>query len=623
VENSHPLSGNGVPGKSFRFGPYEVDGTLGEVRKHGFRIKLSGQPLEILFLLLERPGELVSREELRQRLWPEDIYVDFEHSLNSAVKKLRRALNDSPDQPRYIETHPRKGYRFISVVDQLALPKAESAEAPIPITSSEPEISRTSSGPAVAAVSPPAFFSLTHWNKIAALLVGAIVIFVMALRIGYRQRPQGTPFHAASSKTKSPRPTIAVLGFKNLSSELGNEWLSTAFTQMLSTELERGGKLRLIPEEQVARAKLDLGIQEKDGYALNTLRSVRTDLGTDYVVTGSYVVLGGKNAAQVRLDLRLQEAISGETLASIGVSGKQSEIFNLVVKAADELRTKMGATIPPEGDVDWRTVLPSNSDAARLYSEGLADLHRSENVRASGLFEQALSIEPDFALGHAALAEAWQSLGYLDRAQASAQKAFSLSTTLPEDERLKIEARYYELQHDWAGAIGAYRHLWQDYPDDIESGLRLAAVQTSASHADDALSTISNLRSLPAPQRDDPRIDLAEAAIASRNANYSRQQALARQAADKAQAIGARLLLARAKIVEGQALDNQSHFKDAIEAYSTAKQIFEDAGDRDGAVLALNALAIARQKQGGPVAASRHADARPRQLLPSRRKGSN
>jgi tetratricopeptide (TPR) repeat protein len=154
------------------------------------------------------------------------------------------------------------------------------------------------------------------------------------------------------------------------------------------------------------------------------------------------------------------------------------------------------------------------------------------------------------------------------------------------------------LQHDWPGATGAYRHLWQDYPDDIESGLRLAAVQTSAGNADDALSTISNLRSLPAPQREDPRIDLAEAAVAARNADYNRQQALAQQASKKAQAMGARLLLARAKLVEGRALDNQSRFKDAIEAYSTAQHIFEDAGDQDGTATALNDLGIVLQKQG-------------------------
>src|SRR5581483_4657347 len=218
-------------------------------------------------------------------------------------------------------------------------------------------------------------------------------------------------------------------------------------------------------------------------------------------------------------------------------------------------------------------------------------------VSASELLQQAVALEPGFALGHAALAESWQALGYNDRALASAQKALSLATTLPEDERLKIEGRYYELQHDWAGAIGAYRHLWQDYPDDIESALRLVEVQTTAGNNNDALSTISTLRSLPAALKNDPRIDLAEAALAARNADYKREQQLAQQAAAKSQQMGARLLLARAKLVEGWALDDQPQLKEALEAYSTAQQIFADAGDLDGVATALNDIGIVLQKQ--------------------------
>src|SRR5258707_5195415 len=115
-----------------RFGPYLLDRRIGELRKHGIRIKLSGQPLEVLVLLLERPGELVSREELRQRLWANDVFVDFERSLNSAVKKLRRALNEDPQEPRYIETYPRKGYRFIGVIDQELLPTVRPASSDAP-----------------------------------------------------------------------------------------------------------------------------------------------------------------------------------------------------------------------------------------------------------------------------------------------------------------------------------------------------------------------------------------------------------------------------------------------------------------------------------------------------------
>jgi len=124
-----PVEGHKETGESsistnlVRFGPYQVDRRAGEVRKHNQRIRLSGQPFEVLSLLLERPGEVVTREEMRQRLWTGNTFVDFEHSLNSAVKKLRRALNDNPDNPHYIETLPRKGYRFIGTIEP---PKAAS-----------------------------------------------------------------------------------------------------------------------------------------------------------------------------------------------------------------------------------------------------------------------------------------------------------------------------------------------------------------------------------------------------------------------------------------------------------------------------------------------------------------
>src|SRR5712692_6292385 len=103
--------------QAYRFGGFEFDPRAGELRKQGRRIKLQGQPLDILTVLLERPGEVVTREELQKRLWPADTFVDFEHSLNAAVKRLREALDDSADTPRFIETLPRRGYRFIGTLD--------------------------------------------------------------------------------------------------------------------------------------------------------------------------------------------------------------------------------------------------------------------------------------------------------------------------------------------------------------------------------------------------------------------------------------------------------------------------------------------------------------------------
>jgi eukaryotic-like serine/threonine-protein kinase len=580
-----------------RFGPYQVDRRAGEVRKHGQRIKLSGQPFEVLSLLLERPGEVVTREEIRQRLWREDVFVDFERSLNSAIKKLRQGLNDDPQDPRYIETLPKKGYRFIATAEPEAsrepLVGVEPAEVATPPLASDPASRRTPSDEATPGVEE----SLSARGKWMIALAIALLFAVGSVAYLVNRRSR-TVAHNVQLRSASFRSSIAVLGFKNLSSTRDSDWLSTAFARMLSTELGVGEKIRIIPEETVARAKVDLGLQEKNGYPRDTLRALRTDLGSDYVLAGSYVALGSKDSGQVRIDLRLQETISGETLASIAVSGKQSEIFDLVTRAGQEIRRKLGSTVPPEGDVDWRTVLPSNPEAARFYSEGLTRLRVSENSAALELFQNSVRLAPDFALGHAALAEAWAALGHDTSAVASAQKAMELSTSLPEDERLAIEGRYYELKRDWAGAIGVYRHLWQDFPDDLESGLKLAAAQSASGNANDALTTLSSLRSAAAPQRDDPRIDLAEASVAAQNGDYKGQQQLAEQAAQKAKSFQARLLLARAELVKGWALDDQSQLKEAMEAYSAAKTIFEEAGDGDGAATALNDLGIVLQKEG-------------------------
>lgn len=583
-----------------RFGPYQVDRRAGEVRKHNQRIRLSGQPFEVLSLLLERPGEVVTREEIRQRLWTANIFVDFERGLNSAVKQLRHALNDDPQSPRYIETLPKKGYRFIGTLEPSTAMETAAGEEPgnpapsflAPDPPSEPPVAAGR-----AALSPPTEPASNHRRWMVVIGVAALIA-ISSLVIYRTNRKPRVARNAVSPKSVTFRSSIAVLGFKNLSSGRDADWLSTAFARMLSTELATGDTIRVIPEETVARAKNDLGLQEKNGYPRDTLRALRADLGSDYVVAGSYVALGDRNSGQVRMDLRLQETISGETLASIAVSGKQSEVFDLVTRAGQEMRRKLGSTVPPEGDVDWRTVLPSNPEAARLYSEGLTRLRVFENPAALERLQNSVRLAPNFALGHAALAEAWSALGYDARAVASAQKALELSTSLREDERLEIEGRYYELNHDWAGAIGVYRHLWQDFPDDLESGLRLAAAQTAAGSANDALTTLSSLRTGPVSQRGDPRIDLAEASVAARNGDYKRQQALAEQAARKAKSSGARLLLARAQLVKGWALDDQSQLKEAKEAYSAARQIFDEAGDGHGAATALNDLGIVLQKEG-------------------------
>ncbi len=586
-----------APTRTVRFGPYELDPH--GLRKYGLKVKLSGHPLELLLLLVEHSGELVTREELRDRLWPEGVFVDFEPSLNGAVKRLRRTLNDDPQEPRYIETCPRQGYRFIGVLepqpanetDDLANGTTLDADAVPALLPGEV------SNPDSKAVEPASQSRVAARRYRRIAMTGIVALIAVAAFLAYRFTRTSPPVASLTPvRHVQFRSSIAVLGFKNLSSRRDADWLSTAITQMLATELARGEKVRIIPDEDLARAKFDLGLKEKDVYSLDTLRALRTDVGSDYVVTGSYAVVGHNKSGQVRVDLRLLEAISGETLASIAVSGNQSEIFELVSRAGQQMRVKLGSTVAPEGDVDWRTVLPANPAAARLYSEGLSHLRVFENLAASEPLQRSIAIEPSFALAHVALAEAWSAVGYDARALASARQALSLSNSLPEDERLEIEGLYYELKRDWPGAIGVYRHLWHDFPDDLDSGLKLAAAQASAGDTNEALATLSSLRSFPGLE--DPRIDLTEASIAARNKDYPRQQVLAENAVEKARSSGARLLMARAHLLTGAALHHQSKLSEATKSYSAARLIFEEAGDRDGSATALTQLGIVLSESG-------------------------
>ncbi len=579
-----------------RFGPYEVNRQSGEIRKYGSKIKLAPQPLEILLLLLERAPELVTREELRQRLWAQDVFVDFERSLNTAVKKLRGSLGDSSQESRYIETLPRQGYRFIGKIVEVAS-AGEANNTKVQDVSGDDILPvgdefKEKSSPDMALVARK---KLGWWVAASlALLAAAGGLFLFARH----RKPDfgaGTPVATIGPHIRS---SIAILGFTNLSFQHQGQWLGTAITQMLATELQAGGKLRIIPDEAVNRAKTQLDLKEKDGYPRETLRQLQKNLSSDYVVAGSYIALGDRESGQVRLDMRLQESISGENLASISVSGKQSELFDLVKAAGREMQTRVAGTIGPEGDADWRMVFPADREAARLYSDGLSQMRTGDNLSARKLLEQSVAIEPQFALSHAALAQAWQGLGYDDRAQVSAQKALSLAVSLPENVRLRVEGQYYESQHDWDGAIPAYQHLFKDYPDDLEAGLKLAQAEISAGQLSEATATISGVRSLETADRQDPRIDLLEALIASHNSDFKTQQELARKAAKKAEKAGSRLLLARAKLTEGWALDDQTQVDGALQAYREAQSIFVASGDDDATATVLDDIGIVLEKQG-------------------------
>jgi len=585
----------------FRFGLFEVDLTSGELRKRGLKVKIPHQSFQILAMLLERPGQVVTREELKRKLWAGDVFVDFERGLNVAVQKLRSALQDSAQQARYIETLPKHGYRFVGAVEA-AIPVSEPPQPAPPngVVAPAAETNRE----LASAISRPG----GRWKYwVAAGLVAVLLTAYVWQR--YRDhRPKSEPRapQPALVIPSSRRPSIAVMGFKNVSGNSQSSWLSTAFSEMLATEMDAGNRLRSISEEDVARARLELSRPEKDSYSSSTLTKIHADLGCDYVVVGSYLALGRAETGQVRLDARVQNTVTGETIASVAVAGNQAELFDLASRAGEQLRERLDieALTSPESEA-VRASLPANPQAARLYSEGLAKLRVFDNLAARDLLERVVESEPRFAPAYSALAIAWSALGYDGKALEAAQQAKDLSASLPERLRLEAEARFHQMSREWQLAADIYLRLQRSHPDDLDYGLELARTQYLMGKSAEAMTTLSALRKLPAPERDDPRIDLVEAATAAELGDFRREQTLAESAVGKAQRAGAGLLLARAKQLEGHAFDNHGDFSAALEAYAVAQRAFAEAGDLDRSAGILMDTGIVLFKQGNPEEAKR------------------
>jgi DNA-binding winged helix-turn-helix (wHTH) protein/tetratricopeptide (TPR) repeat protein len=589
------------------FGLYEFNLQTHELRKGGLRLKIPHQSFQILAMLLEKPGQVVSREDLRRKLWPSDVFVNFESSLNSAVQRLRSALQDTSLEPRYIETLPRVGYRFIASVESL-VPVAEIPVSQIPVSdeslqsaakleSAEFSSVDTTLGQ-FSTVQPTKRRIRSFWAA-AALLLFLLPLVLLVAYGGYRYSRRNQPVPKAQAQpslvvpSSLTRRSVAVMGFTNASGNARDVWLSTAFTEMLATELAAGDHLRTVSEEDIARAKLELSLtNNKDSYGGNTLNKIRKDIGCDYVVAGSYLAIGQAGNGRLRLDARLQDAVTGDTVASVAVVGSQSDLFDLASRAGEQLRAKLGVEgLTSTEAEEVNAVLPANPDAARLYSDALAKLRVWDNFAARVLLEKVIRLDPKFAPAHSGLASALYGLGYQAIASAAGRQAMDLSGNLPNRLRLETAVRYYETNGHWTEAIGVYSRLQQIYPDHLDYGLGLARAQFYAMDdgAEAARATIAFLRKLPSPQSNDPRIDLTEAVILGHLGDFKREQALAESAAKKSEEIGALLLLAKAKQITGDALDDLGDFRGALDAYGIAERLYTQFGNLDhSAEIAMN-----------------------------------
>jgi eukaryotic-like serine/threonine-protein kinase len=435
------------------------------------------------------------------------------------------------------------------------------------------------------------------WPSVAATAAGILATAAVAWFLVVRPGAQ------SAMSTSHARRSVAVLGFKNLSGRPDVAWLSTAFSEMLTTELAAGGKLRTVPGESISQMKISLALPDADSYGKETLSRIRRNLGTDEVLLGSYLALGD---GQVRLDLKLEDASSGEIVDSATASGREAEVADLVSRLGASLRSKLGAgEVSAAEALTVKALLPSNPEAARLYSEGLSKLRSFDYLDAQDLLQKAIAIEPNFALSHSALATASSGVGYDARAQEEGKKAFELSSNLGREERLWVEGQYRETAKQWDKAVEVYGTLFRAYPDNVDYGLRLANVQDSASRPKDALSTVEVLRKLPLEAREDPRISVMETQTLLSLGEYQRAQLTAMKAVEEAETRGARLVAARAHLWDCWASINLDQLDRATTSCNAAKRIYAAANDTADMLRVETSIATAQLSQGNYSAAQK------------------
>jgi serine/threonine protein kinase/tetratricopeptide (TPR) repeat protein len=433
-------------------------------------------------------------------------------------------------------------------------------------------------------------FIRRHRETVAAALMFVLLLAVaLSWYVTARNRA-----HSYRLPPVKGRHSIAVLGFKNLTGKPEEAWLSTALSEMLSTELTAGGKLRIIPADNVARMKVDLSLPDSDSLAQDALKKVYQNLGSDLVVLGSYLHMG----EVLRVDLRLQDTGRGETLSAMSETGGEGQLLDLVNRAGERLRERCGVSVPKSEAAAAASSIIADPATARLYSEALSKLRLFDAIGAKELLEQAVAAGPNQPLLHQALGDAWGKLGYEAKAAAEAKQALDLSGSLTREEQKLIEGQYSEISKQWEKAVGIYRDLFQSFPDNIDYGLSLAHAQNASGAAKDALLTIEKMHRLPPPSGEDPRIDLAEAHAASGAADFKKAESAVETAYNKAQATGARFLMAEAQIERASVLISLNAYDKATSGLREAEQIYQATGNEVGRADVLIQLGRASYNQG-------------------------
>ncbi len=427
--------------RSVRFGPFVVDFLSHELRNHDHKIPLQEKPFQVLAILLDRPGELVTREELREKLWAADTFVDFEHSINTAVRKLRDALEDRAEEPRFIETLPRLGYRLIASV-------SESPSGEIKPLHLAPAVETT----VVVREVSPARWRRGRYLFLAGTAVAAVGIILFGLNVaGVRERL----LHG----TISAQDTIVVADFSN---STGDPVFDGTLKQALSIALKQSPFLNVLPGNKVAATLRRMDRPAGTALTGEVIRELCQRAGSKAYIAGSIAKLDGEYV----LGLKAVNCLSGNLLAKeLSTVASKEQVLNALGKEAAKIRGQLGESLATVQKFDVPLAQATTSSLEALKAFSLYGRPENEQGTAADLTydQRAIQLDPNFALGYLAVGNDYKNLGEPGRASDYYTKAFQLQGHASEREKLEITADYY------SNVTGELDKVAQTYQEEIEN----------------------------------------------------------------------------------------------------------------------------------------------------------
>jgi DNA-binding winged helix-turn-helix (wHTH) protein/predicted Zn-dependent protease len=432
---------------SIRFGSYELALDCEELRKDGYRLRLTGQAIQVLVVLVNNPGKLVTREELQQKLWPGASYGDFEHGLNAAVNRLRETLGDSATDPKYVETIPRRGYRFIAPVN-----------------------GRTNVASRIDAETEPAIgtgATVTAHNrgsrlKKYAVLAGALLAAAAGVVVGSRWQ---------APRLLDEGEMILVADFVNTT---GDPIFDETMKQALVVDLGQSTHLNIFPDLKVRQTLQLMGHGSDERITREVGREISLRNGIRAILKGSIAKLGNRYV----ITLDAENASTGSSLATEEVQARtKEEVLDSLHRAASRLRRKLGESLTSlqKYDKPLSEVTTPSLEALKAFSLGEAKQKAGQMV-AIALYQRAIDLDPNFAIAYARLGTMYGNTGQSELSEQNRKKAFELRDHASEREKLYIMSHYYADSGQLEEGIATYEVYKQTYPRDAAPYNNLSAI---------------------------------------------------------------------------------------------------------------------------------------------------